>query len=104
MRLFTHQTPIIIADEDPDASGLNVEHAAKGGNYYRWFNTLDNSWYYYNGVDWTRVGDGTINTEAGFSIGGDAGVDGVVELARFGSGKIKLTFKGGIVTEIEDEE
>ena len=44
-----------------------------------------------------------INVTGILSVGDEAGVEGIVEMARFGGGKIKLTFKGGIVTEIEDE-
>ena len=47
---------------------------------------------------------GIINTETGFSVGGDEGVNGSIEMDRFGGGKIKLTFNKGIVTEIEEEE
>lgn len=105
-QIRVHQTPIIIADEAPEMSaGLQDlwEHTLTGESFYRWFCTIDNSWYTYNGVAWDRVGDGSINTETGFSIGGDEGATGTVRMTRDGGGTIELTIKGGIITEIEDE-
>ncbi len=112
MQITTHQAPIIIADSPPT---MTPEIAGKwlststGEYFYRWFDTRSASWFTYNGSEWVPVGDGnldipgTLNTETGFRSGGDLGVDGLVEMARFGGGKITLTFNKGIVTEIESE-
>lgn len=112
MQLTTHQAPIIIADSPPEMSpdiAGKWRHSGSGEYFYRWFDTVSKSWFTYDGDGWVRADDGImdipglINTETGYSSGGDLGVDGVVEMARFGGGKIKLTFSKGIVTEIEDE-
>lgn len=113
MAVFYRQSPIIVGDANAadigDPKIKLIEGNSSGPGYSRYFNTAKNQWYYWTGGRWAEVGEGNldiagiINTETGFSAGGDEGADGVVELARFGGGKVKLTFKCGIVTQIEDE-
>ena len=114
MKIVLEQTPLVIADEDPNAEGFTVP-VSTGGSFYSllpnvlWFNTIKNRWHHHNGTQWVVIGggdidiQGSINAELGFLVGNDTGVDGQVEMARFGGGRVKLTFKKGIVTEIEDE-
>jgi hypothetical protein len=109
MRISTHQTPIVLGDEYPtEAYGNTIDPNLFWGNYPRYWCADELLWYYWNGSSWISIGSGnatvtSLNAENGFKAGGDAGIDGTVEMARFGGGKVKLTFKGGIVTEIEDE-